>query len=97
MWRWGGKPVTIKVEHYPLPCRITEGGAAVLLTLAAIAAVAFFVGSRIERAREAHSTFHNYKRRVASMRGVRLRETTRAVVGVAALVVLVDVVVHLAA
>jgi hypothetical protein len=69
----------------------------VLLTLAAIAAVAFFVGSRIERAREAHSTFTNYKRRVASMRGVRLRETTRAVIGVVALVLLLNVVIHLAA
>jgi hypothetical protein len=76
---------------------MTEGGASVVLTLAAIAAVAFFVGSRIERAREAHSTFNNLKRRVASMRGVRFRETTRAVVGVAALVLLLDVVVHLAA
>jgi hypothetical protein len=69
----------------------------VVLTLAAIAAVAFFVGSRIERAREAHSTFNNYKRRVASMRGVRLRETTRALIGVVALVLLLNVVVHLAA
>ncbi|HEX6469290.1 MAG TPA: hypothetical protein VF069_09360 [Streptosporangiaceae bacterium] len=68
-----------------------------LLTLAVIAAVAFFVGSRIERAREAHSTFNNYKRRVASMRGVRLRETTQAVIGIVALLVLLDVVVHLAA
>jgi hypothetical protein len=74
-----------------------EGGASVLLTLAVIAAVAFFVGSRIERAREAHSTFNNYKRRVASMRGVRMRETTRAVIGIVALLVLLDVVVHLAA
>jgi hypothetical protein len=76
---------------------MTEGGATVLLTLAAIAAVAFFVGSRIERAREAHANFNNYKRRVASMRGVRLRETTRAVIGVVALVLLLDVVIHLAA
>ena len=68
-----------------------------LLTLAVIAAVAFFVGSRIERAREAHSTFNNYKRRVASMRGVRLRETTQAVIGIVALLVLLDVVLHLAA
>ncbi len=68
-----------------------------LLTLAAIAAVAFFVGSRIERAREAHSSFNSYKRRVASMRGVRMRETTRAVTGVLALVLLLDLVIHLAA
>ena len=68
-----------------------------LLTLAAVAAVASFVGSRIERAREAHSTFNTYKRRVASMRGVRLRETTRAVIGVVALVLLLNVVIHLAA
>jgi hypothetical protein len=69
----------------------------VLPTLAVIAALAFFVGSRIERAREAHSTFNNLKRRVATMRGVRLRETIRAVIGVAVLILLLDVVVHLAA
>jgi hypothetical protein len=68
----------------------------VLLTLAAIAVVAFFVGSRLERAREAHSNFNNYKRRVASMRGVRMRETTRAVVAIAALILLLNVVSHLA-
>ncbi|HEU5160273.1 MAG TPA: hypothetical protein VFU43_24965 [Streptosporangiaceae bacterium] len=67
-----------------------------LLTLAAIAVVAFFVGTRIERAREAHSNFQSYKRRVASMRGVRLRETSRAVIGVLALVLLLNVVIHLA-
>src|SRR3954451_9559099 len=84
--------------HRPCPfCRLTEEGAAVLLILAAIAAVAFFVGSRIERAREAHSNFNSYKRRVASMRGVRLRETTRAAVWVLALVLLLNVVIHLAA
>ena len=93
-----GSAVTIKrSEHYLLSCSMMEGGAAVLLTLAAIAAVAFFVGSRLERAREAHSTFNSLKRRVSSMRGVRLRETTRAIVGVAALVLLLDVLIHLAA
>jgi hypothetical protein len=75
---------------------MTEGGATVLPTLAVIAVVAFFVGSRIERAREAHSNFNSYKKRVASMRGIRLRETTRAVVAVLALVLLLDVVIHLA-
>jgi hypothetical protein len=69
----------------------------VLLTLAAIAVVAFFVGSRLERAREAHSNFNSYKRRVASMRGVRMKETTRAVVAIAVLVLLLNVVSHLAA
>jgi hypothetical protein len=76
--------------------RMMEGGATMLLTLAVIAAVAFFVGSRIERAREAHSTFNNYRRRVASMRGVRLRETAQAAIGIAALLLLLDVVIHLA-
>ncbi|HEY7485093.1 MAG TPA: hypothetical protein VH912_11590 [Streptosporangiaceae bacterium] len=67
-----------------------------LLTLAVIAAVAFFVGSRIERAREAHTNFNSYKRRVASMRGVRLKETFQAGIGILALVLLLDVVAHLA-
>jgi UDP-N-acetylmuramate-alanine ligase len=67
----------------------------VLLTLIAIAAVAYFVGTRIERAREAHTNFNGYKRRVASMRGVRWRETSRALVGIVALVVLLNVVAHL--
>jgi hypothetical protein len=67
----------------------------VLLTLIAIAIVAYFVGTRIERAREAHTNFASYKRRVASMRGVRLRETSRAVVGIVALVVLLNLVIHL--
>src|SRR4051794_32293318 len=48
--------------HRPCPfCRLTEEGAAVLLILAAIAAVAFFVGSRFERAREAHSNLNSTK------------------------------------
>lgn len=76
---------------------MTVGGAPVLLTLAAIAAVAFFVGSRIERAREAHSNFNSYKRRVASMRGVRMKETIQALAGIFALVLLIDVVAHLVA
>ncbi len=66
-----------------------------LLTLIAIAGVAYFVGSRIERAREAHSNFNSYKRRVASMRGVRMRETARAIIGIVALLVLLNVVFHL--
>lgn len=68
-----------------------------LLMLAATVAVAFFVGSRIERAREAHSNFTNYKRRIATMRGTRLREATRAAIWVLALVLLLNVVIHLAA
>lgn len=66
-----------------------------LLTLIAIAIVAYFVGTRIERAREVHSNFNNYKRRVASMRGVRWRVTTQAIVGVVALIVLLDIVFQL--
>jgi hypothetical protein len=56
-----------------------------------IVAVAFaiFIGMRSERARQAHQNWYIYKARIASMRGVRMKETVRALVGVFALVAVI--------
>jgi hypothetical protein len=52
-------------------------------------AVAVFIGMRSERARQAHHMWANYKDRLASMRGLRMKETMNAVLGVCALVAVV--------
>jgi hypothetical protein len=52
-------------------------------------AVAVFIGVRSERARQAHQMWGNYKERLADMRGMRMKETMNALLGVCALVVVV--------
>lgn len=54
-------------------------------------AVAVFVGVRSERARQAHANWQSYKDRIATMRGVRMRETMRAVYAIALLVVVITI------
>lgn len=61
-----------------------------VLVLLAIA-VAAFVGVKSERARQAHENWQSYKSRIESMRGVRMRETMRAVYAIALLVVVIAV------
>jgi hypothetical protein len=55
-------------------------------------AVAVFIGIRSERARQAHYMWSNYKDRLASMRGMRMKETMNAVLGVCALIAVVIVI-----
>jgi hypothetical protein len=50
---------------------------------------AVFIGMRSERARQAHQNWYMYKARIASMRGVRMKETLRAALGVFALVAMI--------
>jgi hypothetical protein len=54
--------------------------------------VAVFIGMRSERARQAHLNWASYKARLATMRGQRMKETTKAVIGVFALVAMVIVI-----
>jgi hypothetical protein len=46
---------------------------------------------RSERARQAHQNWYAYKARIASMRGVRMKETARAALGVCVLIVVIIV------
>jgi hypothetical protein len=55
-------------------------------------AVAVFIGIKSERARQAHYMWSNYKDRLASMRGMRMKETMNAVLGVCALIAVVIVI-----
>jgi hypothetical protein len=55
-------------------------------------AVAVFIGIKSERARQAHYMWANYKDRLASMRGMRMKETMNAVLGVCALIAVVIVI-----
>jgi hypothetical protein len=48
--------------------------------------VAVFIGMRSERARQAHLNWASYKARIATMRGLRMKETVKAAVGVFALI-----------
>jgi hypothetical protein len=57
-----------------------------MFALIAAVIVALFIGMRSERARQAHQNWNLYKARIASMRGVRMKETVRAALGVFALV-----------
>jgi hypothetical protein len=52
-------------------------------------AVAVFIGVRSERARQAHQLWGSYKERLATMRGLRMKETMNALFGICALVVVV--------
>jgi hypothetical protein len=54
--------------------------------------VAVFIGIRSERARQAHENWAAYKARLATMRGLRMKETMRAALGVCALLAFVIVV-----
>ncbi len=58
-------------------------------------AVAVFVGVRSERARQAHVNWQSYKSRIENMRGIRMRETVRAVYAIALLVMVITVAMHL--
>jgi hypothetical protein len=62
-----------------------------MLVLIAVA-VAVFIGIRSERARQAHYQWSSYKDRLASMRGLRMKETMNAVLGVCALIAVVVIV-----
>lgn len=53
---------------------------------------AVFIGMRSERARQAHQNWYMYKARIASMRGVRMKETMRAALGIFALVAMIIVI-----
>ncbi len=53
---------------------------------------ALFIGIRSERARQAHQNWNNYKARIASMRGVRMKETVNAALGVFALIAIIIVI-----
>ena len=55
-------------------------------------AVAVFIGIRSERARQAHYQWSSYKDRLASMRGMRMKETMNAALGVCALIAVVLVI-----
>ena len=54
--------------------------------------VAVFIGMRSERARQAHANWALYKARIATMRGLRMKETMRAAVGIFALVAVVIII-----
>ena len=62
-----------------------------MLVLIAVG-VAVFIGIKSERARQAHYMWSNYKDRLASMRGMRMKETMNAVLGVCALIAVVIVI-----
>ncbi|GAA4636260.1 hypothetical protein GCM10023196_085300 [Actinoallomurus vinaceus] len=51
--------------------------------------VALFIGARSERARQAHRNWGMYKARLAEMRGLRMRETARAIFGIVALLAMI--------
>lgn len=51
--------------------------------------VAIFIGMRSERARQAHSNWSLYKARLDEMRGLRMRETARAIFGIVALLAVI--------
>ena len=57
-----------------------------------VVGVAVFIGIKSERARQAHYMWSNYKDRLASMRGMRMKETMNAVLGVCALIAVVIVI-----
>jgi hypothetical protein len=54
-----------------------------------VVVVAVFIGIRSERARQAHQMWGNYKARIESMRGLRMKETLNALFGICALVLVV--------
>ncbi|GLY84388.1 hypothetical protein [Actinoallomurus iriomotensis] len=54
-----------------------------------VVAVAVFIGIRSERARQAHQMWGSYKSRLATMRGLRMKETLNALFGICALVFVV--------
>lgn len=62
----------------------------IVLVLIAMA-VAVFVGVKSERARQAHADWQSYKSRIQSMRGVRMRETKKAVYAIALLALVIVV------
>jgi hypothetical protein len=51
--------------------------------------IAIFIGARSERARQAHRNRDMYKARLAEMRGLRMRETARAIFGIVALLAVI--------
>jgi hypothetical protein len=51
--------------------------------------IAIFIGTRSERARQAHRNWDLYKTRLAEMRGLRMRETARAIFGIVALLAVI--------
>jgi hypothetical protein len=57
-----------------------------------VVGVAVFIGIKSERARQAHYQWSSYKDRLASMRGMRMKETMNAVLGVCALIAVVIVI-----
>jgi hypothetical protein len=57
-----------------------------------VAAVAVFIGIRSERARQAHRMWGRYRDGLATMRGLRMKETMNAVLGICALLVVVIVI-----
>lgn len=66
-----------------------------MLAFVVVLAIALFVGVRSERARQAHQNWQMYKTRIATMRGLRMKETMRAVLGFVALLAVLQVVIHL--
>ncbi|WP_329256061.1 hypothetical protein OG417_15735 [Actinoallomurus sp. NBC_01490] len=54
-----------------------------------VVVVAVFIGMRSERARQAHQMWGSYKSRIATMRGLRMKETMNALFGICALVLVV--------
>ncbi|GAA4499391.1 hypothetical protein GCM10023191_046220 [Actinoallomurus oryzae] len=54
-----------------------------------VVVVAVFIGMRSERARQAHQMWGSYKARIATMRGLRMKETMNALFGICALVLVV--------
>lgn len=59
------------------------------MTVVLAVLVAIFIGARTERARQAHRNWGQYKTRLAEMRGLRMRETARAIFGIVALVAVI--------